>query len=34
MLYTYKGLIDLLELDSSFVIDCKYANTDNFTGKK
>ncbi len=29
-----KGLVELLKLDSSFVIDLKYASTDNFTGKK
>lgn len=29
-----KGLVELLKLDSSFVIDLKYASSDNFTGKR
>lgn len=29
-----KGLMELLKLDSSFVIDLKYASSDNFTGKR
>jgi D-alanyl-D-alanine dipeptidase len=29
-----KGLVELIKLDDSFVIDIKYATTDNFTKKK
>jgi len=29
-----EGLVELIKLDDSFVIDIKYATTDNFTGKK
>jgi len=29
-----EGLVELIKLDDSFVIDLKYASTDNFTGKK
>lgn len=31
---TINGLVELNALDDSFVIDLKYAGTDNFTGKK
>ena len=30
--FSYKGLIDVISLDSDFIIDLKYATNDNFTG--
>ena len=33
-IYSQGDLIKLLDLDQDFIIDLKYATTDNFTGEK
>lgn len=31
--FSYKGLVDLLAIDDSFILDQRYATTNNFTGR-